>query len=96
MRRKNNRGTVNYDLPLGDDYRQYILKMLAETSENACPSSIPGGSAYASVAQQAEHRFHKAQVPGPNPGGGTFYPAKAIGNWRLVSCIIVTDPIQPE
>lgn len=27
--------TVNYDLPLGDDYRQYILKMLAEASENA-------------------------------------------------------------
>jgi len=26
---------VNYDLPLGDDYRQYILKMLAEASENA-------------------------------------------------------------
>ena len=27
--------TVNYDLPLGDNYRQYILKMLAEASENA-------------------------------------------------------------
>lgn len=27
--------TVNYNLPLGDDYRQYILKMLAEESENA-------------------------------------------------------------
>ena len=25
----------------------------------------------ASVAQPVEHRFHKAQVPGPNPGGGT-------------------------
>ena len=27
--------TVNYDLPLGDDYRQYILKILADASENA-------------------------------------------------------------
>ncbi len=27
--------TVNYDLPMGEDYRQYILKMLAEASENA-------------------------------------------------------------
>ena len=27
--------TVNYDLPLGDDYRQYILRMLAEASNNA-------------------------------------------------------------
>ncbi len=27
--------TVNYDLPLGDDYRKYILKVLAEASENA-------------------------------------------------------------
>ena len=27
--------TVNYDLPVGEDYRQYILKMLAEASENA-------------------------------------------------------------
>ncbi len=26
--------TVNYDLPLGDDYRQYILKLLADTVEN--------------------------------------------------------------
>ena len=25
---------VNYDLPLGEDYREYILKMLAEASEN--------------------------------------------------------------
>ncbi len=27
--------TVNYDLPLGDDYRQYILRMLAEAANNA-------------------------------------------------------------
>ena len=26
--------TVNYDLPLGDDYRQYILKLLADAAEN--------------------------------------------------------------
>ena len=26
--------TVNYDLPLGDDYRQYILKLLADAVEN--------------------------------------------------------------
>ena len=27
--------TVNYDLPLGEEYRKYILKLLAEASENA-------------------------------------------------------------
>jgi len=26
--------TVNDDLPLGDDYRQYILKYLADAAEN--------------------------------------------------------------
>ena len=26
--------TVDYDLPLGDDYRQYILKLLADAAEN--------------------------------------------------------------
>lgn len=26
--------TVNYDLPLGDDYRQFILRKLAETAES--------------------------------------------------------------
>ena len=26
--------TVNNDLPLGDDYRQYILKLLADAVEN--------------------------------------------------------------
>ena len=27
--------TVEYDLPLGGDYREYILKMLADTTEKA-------------------------------------------------------------
>lgn len=26
--------TVDYDLPRGDDYRQYILKLLADAVEN--------------------------------------------------------------
>ena len=26
--------TVDYDLPLGADYRQYILKLLADAAEN--------------------------------------------------------------
>ena len=46
--------------------------VVLQTENLPVPGSIPGGSASCLRSSKLEQRFHKAQVAGSNPAGGTF------------------------